>query len=187
MCSRRAVGVVPAVDVAEQSLAGLVGGAPGSAFDLGRWAEVLPAGCTSPVKVTGFPAPNTSTTNLVQVNSGTTAVPVVKLAGEWPPPSPDPKVFALTMTCANSKTGKEDVTDEGGPAPVDVVGVGSDTTENVFDQFSADYNASHKTSGTQFYGWDATNPITGAMGDTIWRCFRKAARASGRSSCPRWA
>jgi ABC-type phosphate transport system substrate-binding protein len=76
-------------------------------------------------------------------------------------------VYALTITCADSKTGKENVTDEGGPAPTDVVGVGSDTLESVFDQFSADYNATHKTSGKQLYGWDATNPITFAIGDTI--------------------
>jgi ABC-type phosphate transport system substrate-binding protein len=136
----------------------------------------LPAGCTGPVKVTGFSAPNGSTTNLLQVNSGTTAAPIVKLAGEWPPPSPSPQVFALTITCANSKTGKENVTDESAPAPTDVIGVGSDTTQNVFDQFSADYNASHKTSGTQLYGWDATNPITGVAGEQI-------QAKSGSSNC----
>jgi ABC-type phosphate transport system substrate-binding protein len=127
----------------------------------------LPAGCTGPVKVTGFPAPNGSTTNVQQVNSGTTTAPIVKLAGEWPPPSPGPQTFALTITCANSKTGKQNVTDESSPAAADVVGVGSDTTQNLVDQFSADYNATHKTSGTQLYYFDATNPITGAIGDTI--------------------
>jgi len=127
----------------------------------------LPAGCSGPVKVTGFPAPNGSTTNLQQVNSGTTTAPIVKLAGVWPPPSPDPQTFALTITCANAKTGKENVSDESSPATTDVVGVGSDTIQNLVDQFSADYNATHTTSGTQLYYFDATNPITGAMGDTI--------------------
>jgi ABC-type phosphate transport system substrate-binding protein len=51
------------------------------------------------------------------------------------------------------------------PKPRDVVGVGSDTIQNVFDQFSVDYNATH-TSG-KLYSFDATNPKTGAMGDTI--------------------
>jgi ABC-type phosphate transport system substrate-binding protein len=51
------------------------------------------------------------------------------------------------------------------PKPRDVVGVGSDTIQNVFDQFSHDYNATH-TSG-KLYSWDATNPKTGAMGDPI--------------------
>ena len=127
----------------------------------------LPAGCTGPATVKGFPAPNGGTTDLQQVNSGTTSAPIVKLAGSWPPPSPDPQVFALTITCANSKTGKENVTDESSPAPTDVVGVGSDTIQSLLDQFSADYHATHKTSGKQLYYFDATNPITGAMGDTI--------------------
>jgi ABC-type phosphate transport system substrate-binding protein len=51
------------------------------------------------------------------------------------------------------------------PKPRDVVGVGSDTIQNVFDQFSVDYNATH-TSG-KLYSFDALNPKTGAMGDPI--------------------
>jgi hypothetical protein len=127
----------------------------------------LPTGCTGPVKVTGFPAPNATTTNLLQVNSGTTTAPKVKLAGVWPPPSSDPQTFALTITCANAKTGKQNVVDESSPAAGDVVGVGTDTAQNLLDQFSADFNVSHKTSGTQLYYFDATNPLTAAMGDTI--------------------
>jgi ABC-type phosphate transport system substrate-binding protein len=51
------------------------------------------------------------------------------------------------------------------PKPADVVGVGSDTIQNVFDQFSHDYNASHATG--QLFSWDALNPTNGAMGDPI--------------------
>ena len=51
------------------------------------------------------------------------------------------------------------------PKPRDVVGVGSDTIQNVFDQFSVDYNVTHTTG--KLYSWDALNPTTGAMGDTI--------------------
>jgi ABC-type phosphate transport system substrate-binding protein len=51
------------------------------------------------------------------------------------------------------------------PRPTDVVGVGSDTIQNVMDQFSVDYNATHSTG--KLYSWDATNPVTGAMGDLI--------------------
>src|SRR6516225_6329834 len=51
------------------------------------------------------------------------------------------------------------------PAPTDVVGVGSDTTEFVFDQLSADYNATHTTG--KLYSWDALNPSNGAQGDPI--------------------
>jgi ABC-type phosphate transport system substrate-binding protein len=164
------VSVLGPAGLAQAQTGARVAVTPGTTVAAGPETSVkltLPAGCTGPVNAKGFPAPNGTTTNLQQVNSGTTAKPIVKLAGIWPPPSPDPQTFALTITCANSKTGKENVTDEGAPAPTDVVGVGSDTTESVFDQFSADYNVSHKTSGTQLYGWDATNPITGAMGDAI--------------------
>ena len=163
------VGVLGPVGVA-QAQTGAVAATPSATVAAGAetaFRLTLPAGCTGPVTVKGFPAPNGSTTDLQQANSGTTSAPIVKLTGAWPPPSPDPQVFALTITCANSKTGKENVTDESSPAPTDVVGVGSDTTQNLVDQFSADYNATHKTSGTQLYYFDATNPVTGAMGDTI--------------------
>jgi ABC-type phosphate transport system substrate-binding protein len=46
------------------------------------------------------------------------------------------------------------------PKLSDVVGVGSDTIQNVFDQLSIDYNASHK-AGPRLYSWDALNPKTG--------------------------
>src|SRR5689334_5898739 len=51
------------------------------------------------------------------------------------------------------------------PRPTDVVAVGSDTIQNVFDQFSGDYNRTH--AGRKLYSWDATNPRTGAIHDPI--------------------
>jgi ABC-type phosphate transport system substrate-binding protein len=51
------------------------------------------------------------------------------------------------------------------PKPTDVVGVGSDTIQNVFDQFSHDFNATHSTG--KLYSWDALNPTNGMMGDPI--------------------
>ena len=51
------------------------------------------------------------------------------------------------------------------PKPRDVVGVGSDTTQNLLDQLSVDYNASHSTA--QLFSWDAINPTNGAEHDTI--------------------
>ena len=51
------------------------------------------------------------------------------------------------------------------PKATDLAGVGSDTSEFLFDQLSHDYNASH--SGTKLYSWDATNPTTGAVGDPV--------------------
>jgi len=52
------------------------------------------------------------------------------------------------------------------PKETDVVGVGSDTTEFIGDQLAFDYNKSHAT-GPRLYSWDATNPKTGAIGDSI--------------------
>jgi len=51
------------------------------------------------------------------------------------------------------------------PKETDAVGVGSDTIEFLMDQLSFDYNKSH--SGAKLYSWDALNPVTGAMGDSI--------------------
>ena len=177
------VGVLGLTSVAQAQTGAIAAATPSATVAGGVETAIrltLPAGCTGPVKVAGFPAPNGSTTNLQQANSGTTAAPIVKLAGVWPPSS---QVFALTITCANSKTGKENVTDESAPAPTDVIGLGSDTVQNVDDQFSADYNATHKTSGTQLYYFDATNPITAAMGDTI--VTRHTATDSTTCSVPR--
>jgi len=44
--------------------------------------------------------------------------------------------------------------------------VGSDTTEFPLDQLMIDYNSSHST-GAKLYSWNATNPTTGAVGDSI--------------------
>ncbi|HEY3907587.1 MAG TPA: substrate-binding domain-containing protein [Streptosporangiaceae bacterium] len=56
----------------------------------------------------------------------------------------------------------------------DLSGIGADTTQSLFDQFSADYNAAqsaaHKAdsaSNPYLYSWDATNPTTQAIGDSI--------------------
>ena len=46
------------------------------------------------------------------------------------------------------------------PKETDIVGVGSDTIQFLLDQFSFDYNKSHK-KGPRLYSWDALNPKTG--------------------------
>jgi ABC-type phosphate transport system substrate-binding protein len=53
------------------------------------------------------------------------------------------------------------------PREGDVVGVGADTDEFLLDQFGHDYNASHSGSAHLLYSWDATNPSTGAVEDSI--------------------
>jgi ABC-type phosphate transport system substrate-binding protein len=56
------------------------------------------------------------------------------------------------------------------PKFFDVVSVGADTTQSLFDQLSVNYNATHRTHNAShpwIYAWDATNPKTGATLDTI--------------------
>ena len=63
------------------------------------------------------------------------------------------------------------------PAETDIVGVGSDTIQQVLDQFSIDYNASLKSrTAPRLYSWDATNPSTAAVHDII-RAKTKCAKA----------
>ncbi|MFF7453601.1 PstS family phosphate ABC transporter substrate-binding protein [Kitasatospora sp. NPDC008115] len=52
------------------------------------------------------------------------------------------------------------------PAATDIVGVGSDTTQALFNKFSTDYNAFVGASGTKLYSYDATgtSPITPKSG-----------------------
>jgi ABC-type phosphate transport system substrate-binding protein len=52
------------------------------------------------------------------------------------------------------------------PKATDIVGVGSDTIQNVMDQFSHDFNATHST-GAKVYSWDAINPKTQAIHDPV--------------------
>ena len=62
------------------------------------------------------------------------------------------------------------------PKETDVVSVGSDTSEFVFDQFSFDYNRTHST-GPRLYSWDALNPKTGLTDNIVTK--------SGCSAIPR--
>jgi hypothetical protein len=51
------------------------------------------------------------------------------------------------------------------PGLASVVGVGSQTTQGLFDAISTSYNATGPKN--RLYSWDAVNPKTGAVGDTI--------------------
>jgi len=64
------------------------------------------------------------------------------------------------------------------PRVQDIVGVGSDTIEAVLDQFSVAYNMTVKGSAPKLYSWDATNPVTGAIGDSI--TLKKGCKAFAR-------
>jgi ABC-type phosphate transport system substrate-binding protein len=53
------------------------------------------------------------------------------------------------------------------PRATDLVGVGSGPMQNLFDQFSIDYNATVKAPAPHLYSWDATSPATGLANDVI--------------------
>jgi ABC-type phosphate transport system substrate-binding protein len=67
----------------------------------------------------------------------------------------------------------------GGVAPgaTTIVGVGSNTDEDLFDQFARDYDGSHR-GAAQLYSWDAENPSTGALNGLI--SFKKGCVAEPR-------
>ncbi len=73
------------------------------------------------------------------------------------------------------------------PRVFDVVGTGSDTIEFLLDQDMLGYNKSHPTHNSThpyLYSWDATNPATGAVGDSIRpkAMCAKTARPDGSSA-----
>ena len=116
-----------------------------------------------PSSVTGIPAPNGSTTD-VQASIAKAPKPV-KLNGVWPVPGPSS--YTITVSCPGGQSGTGTVKVESAPLPTDITGVGSDATSPMTDQFSADFNAANTTGNGFLYSWDATNPVTGAIGDTI--------------------
>ena len=116
---------------------------------------------TQPSSITGFPAPNGTTTD---VQAGKAEAPKAnKLYGVWP--APGKSSYTITLTCPNGTTATGTVKVVKAPAATSVVGVGSNTIQGVMDQFSGDYNSAK--AGQYLYSWDATNPITGAIGDSI--------------------
>jgi len=68
------------------------------------------------------------------------------------------------------------------PKETDIVGVGSDTIQFLLDQFSFDYNKSHK-KGPRLYSWDALNPKTGLTDNISLKSgCAKIARPNGSSA-----
>jgi ABC-type phosphate transport system substrate-binding protein len=86
--------------------------------------------------------------------------------GVWTTPATTTYTIKVTAGGASAtKTVK--VVAANSPAAKDAVGVGSDTIQNVFDQFAVDFNKTVSATGTHLYSWDATNPLTAAQGDSI--------------------
>jgi ABC-type phosphate transport system substrate-binding protein len=116
--------------------------------------------------------PKTVTLGKGGTNSCTAAID-----GVWT--TPKTTTYTVKVTAGGSSATKAvKVTAANSPAESDAVGVGSDTIQNVLDQFAADYNPTVSATATHLYSWDATNPLTGAIGDSI-------AEKAGCSSIPR--
>ena len=174
----------------------LIAGAAASAATLAvlgltATAQAEPASLTAVTHTYSVPLGVETAVNLTGCASGTTvgsvtpAPPVtahvvingtkVKLAGDWLATG----ATTFTVHCKNGTKTTNKLTVLAAPQENAAVGVGSDTIQNVLDQFSADYNATLTGStATRLYSWDATNPNTGAIGDTI-------AEKSGCSSIAR--
>jgi ABC-type phosphate transport system substrate-binding protein len=124
--------------------------------------------CT--VKVTGLPGPVTAGTSS-SVAKGCT----VEIEGVWP--TPGTKTVTIKFTAGGTTTTLTlTVTVLSKPCEPDAVGVGSDTITPLTDQLSSDYDnglAARTKCGTKVpakpyeYSWDAVNPVSGAIGDSI--------------------
>jgi ABC-type phosphate transport system substrate-binding protein len=86
----------------------------------------------------------------------------LELAGVWTKAGSD----SVSLTCSGGSQ-SDKLTVEVAPQPTDVAGVGAQAQQEALDQLGTDYNATVSSSSPHLYYWDATNPITGAIGDTI--------------------
>jgi len=113
----------------------------------------------------------------VTLGKGGTNSCTVVIDGVWT--TPKTTTYSLKVTSGGASLTKSiKVTAANSPAEADATGVGSDTIQNVLDQFAADYNPTVSATASHLYSWDATNPLTGAIGDSI-------AEKTGCSSIPR--
>jgi len=129
----------------------------------------IPAGVETAVGLTACPTGNTvsSVTSSPALPATVNAIKnanKVKLSGDWPA---SPASYTVTLHCSGGSTVPTKVSVLAAPAETAAVSVGSDTDESLFDQFSGDYNATLKSGAVQEYNWDATNPVTEAIGDSI--------------------
>jgi ABC-type phosphate transport system substrate-binding protein len=103
----------------------------------------------------------------VTFGKGGTNSCTVLIDGVWTSPKTTTYTLKVTSPGNTAATKAVKVVAAHSPAENDAVGVGSDTIQNVLDQFAADFNPTVSATGTHLYSWDATNPLTGAIGDSI--------------------
>jgi ABC-type phosphate transport system substrate-binding protein len=122
---------------------------------------------TCKVAVTGLPGPVTAGTAR-SVKHGCEA----EIEGVWPTPGAKKVTLKFTSSTGGTATVTLTVNVLAEPCENDAVGVGSDTITPLTDQLSTDFNntlaARSKCGSTTYYEtWDAVNPVTGAIGDSI--------------------
>jgi hypothetical protein len=120
--------------------------------------------CT--VNVTGLPGPVTAGTSPTVAHGCD-----VEINGVWPTAGLHKVTIKFTAP-GKSAVITLNVTVLASPCENDAVGVGSDTLTPLTDQLASDHNntlkARTKCGTTSFeYSWDATNPVTGGIGDSI--------------------
>jgi ABC-type phosphate transport system substrate-binding protein len=130
----------------------------------------VPAGVATAILSTACPAGNTaslskSTPALPASVAAVTASTKLKLVGVWPG---SPTSYKLTVDCSGGSTISLTVKVQSAPPENSATGLGADTQQYLVDQFSGDYNQTVSSStASRLYNWDATNPVTGAIGDSI--------------------
>jgi ABC-type phosphate transport system substrate-binding protein len=160
-----------AVAAAALSVVGLTATAQ-AAPDVAATAKTvnIPAGVATATLSPACPSGNTaslssSTPALPASVTAVTATTKLKLAGVFPG---SPTSYKIKVGCSGGSTISLTVKVQSAPPENAAVGLGADTQEYLVDQFSGDYNATISSStATHLYNWDATNPVTGALSDTI--------------------
>jgi ABC-type phosphate transport system substrate-binding protein len=124
---------------------------------------------------TAFLSPACPAGNTASLSSSSPALPAsvtavvtgtkIKLVGVWPA---SPTSYAIKVDCSGGSTVSLTVKVQSAPPENAATGLGAQTQQSLVDQFSGDYNATLSSSTqTHLYNWDAINPETGAIGDTI--------------------
>jgi ABC-type phosphate transport system substrate-binding protein len=172
--------VVAAATAATLGTLGLTGTAQAQPATLAALKITGPASANIVVGIpTGFQEAATPTTakctwtitpalpKTVTFGKGGTNSCSVLIDGVWTSPKTTTYTLKVTSPGNTAATKAVKVVAANSPAENDAVGVGSDTIQNVLDQFAADFNPTVSATGTHLYSWDATNPLTGAIGDSI--------------------
>src|SRR5215469_16746663 len=128
----------------------------------------VPAGVATflglPTCASGTPTVTSSPALPVSVHAVVTGLKS-RLVGVFPA---TPTKYTITVTCGGGVKKTSTVTVSAAPAENSAVGLGAQTQQGLVDQFTGDYNSTVKSStATHLYNWDAINPVTGQIGDTI--------------------